>query len=336
MSQLQNITQFIKTNILYLIRVACRYYIAYNMFSYAFGKILKTQFNMGLSYLTDTGLDNFNGFMFTWLYYGYSRSYGLVIATTQIIAGLLLLFRKTERLGIVLFLSFMVNILFVDIFYEIDGALWHAAKLTALGFFLLFSDWKGFKTYFLKAFETVQLIPQIVPQKLKKIYWLKFLIIPIMIWYAYDYINNLKQNYMTENELHGIWRIVSGNHDPSHRLYKITFDYHNQIKIKDFSKNLYFGNIELDTVTKTIQLKGKHYSEEAYHFLSDSLAKLPVAQQEDKNLSKEIKNYYHTINESLPFDNVEYTYRIKQDTLILSSSTHKELKFINCTEDYIN
>ncbi|GAA0713600.1 hypothetical protein GCM10009430_05570 [Aquimarina litoralis] len=299
------------------------------MFSYAFTKILKTQFNMGLSYASDMGLDYFNGLLFTWYYYGYSRTYGLIIAYTQITAGVLLLFRKTVRLGVVLFLSFMVNILLVDIFYEIDGALWHAAKLTTLGFFLLFSDWKGFKTYFLRALEKIQRIPQILPSKFRQAYRLKFLIIPVMIWYAYNDIYESKQNFLIKNELFGVWRNVTDDKDHSHRLYKVTFDYDNGLKIKDFAKNIYFGSIEIDTVTKTIQLQARHYSEEANYFVLDSIAKVSVAQQQDKNLKKEIRNYYHTINNSTPFQKELYSYKIEQDTLVLSSSNHKGLKFVN-------
>lgn len=36
MSSIKTIIQFIKTHILYVLRVVARYYIAYNMFSYAF------------------------------------------------------------------------------------------------------------------------------------------------------------------------------------------------------------------------------------------------------------------------------------------------------------
>ncbi|MGY3792335.1 hypothetical protein [Aquimarina sp. 433] len=329
MSPIKTIIQFIKTHILYVLRVIARYYIAYNMFSYAFGKILKTQFNMGLTYASDLGLDNFNGLVFTWYYYGFSRTYALVIAFTQMTAGVLLLFRKTVRLGVVLFLSFMVNILLVDIFYEIDGALWQATKLTTLGFFLLFSDWKGFKMYFLRAIEKVQLIPQILPSKFRQLYWLKFLIIPAMIWYAYNYIYEIKQSYLIKNELFGVWRNVTDDKDHSHRLYKVTFDYDNGLKIKDFAKNIYFGSIEMDTVAKTIQLQASHYSEEATYFVQDSLAKVSAAQQQDKNLKKEIRNYYHTINHSTSFQKESYSYKIEQDTLVLSSSNHKELKFVN-------
>ena len=187
--------------------------------------------------------------------------------------------------------------------------------------------------YFLRFKEGIRLIPRILPHKFRQVYWLKFLMIPMMIWFAFNAINEAKQNSHVKNELFGIWRIVSDNKDRSHRLFKITFDYDDDLKIKDFSKNLYFGNIELDTVAKTIRLKANHYSEEAYYFVQDSIAKLSKEQQNDKNIEEEISNYYHMINHSTPFQEDRYSYRLKQDTLLLTSSNQKELKFVNVYKD---
>jgi len=75
----------------YLLRLICRYYIAYYMFRYAFAKILKSQFDMGISYNVDYNISDLNGFMFTWLYYGYSREYALLIAGLQMPFGQLFL-----------------------------------------------------------------------------------------------------------------------------------------------------------------------------------------------------------------------------------------------------
>jgi hypothetical protein len=39
------------------------------MFSYAFAKILKTQFNFGPVWEADVNVSNYDGFMLTWYYF---------------------------------------------------------------------------------------------------------------------------------------------------------------------------------------------------------------------------------------------------------------------------
>jgi len=326
-------TPLLKTShILYLLRLVCRYYIAYKMFSYAFGKILKTQFDLGL-YTVDNNISDFDGFALTWHYYGFSRYYGLVIAFTQIAAGMLLLFRKTERLGVVLLLSFMVNIVFVDYFYGIDGAKTMAVTLTSMGMFLLFSDWKGFKTYFLRAFDKVQWIPELLPEKFKLLYWLKFLIIPVMIYFAYNYINGLKKNHMSKHELFGVWQNVS--YQKPNGYYKLYFDYFDQIRIRDFSKNSYYGQVELDTAQNKFTFSARHSSEEARFFVSDSLSQLEVHKDSVKSIRTKIYDHYNTVNNTRPLKDISMFYELKGDTLILNNDTSK-LKFVNITSKYKN
>ena len=321
-----------KLHILYLLRLVCRYYIAYQMFSYAFGKILKTQFDLGVSLIADENINNYNGFMLTWNYFGYSRSYGLFIAGAQITAAFLLLFRKTERLGTVLFLSFMVNILLIDIFYEIDGALWMAILLNLLGFFLLLSDWKGFKYYFLKTTDNIPLIPNILPAKFKPLYFGKFLVVGILIFMAYQGIADIKNNHLKESEFYGIWRNASGY--KADRIHKLFIDYFNQIKLKDFERNIYYGDIELDTLNHTMRINAQHYGDEAYYFIEDSIQKL-ATDTPNEEIKKNIRNYYNKLNNSLPFENVFFEYELIGDTLYLKTNTQETIKFVEVSKDYI-
>ncbi|WP_442266423.1 hypothetical protein ACSIGC_01555 [Tenacibaculum sp. ZS6-P6] len=319
-----------KNNFLYILRLICRYYIAFQMFSYAFGKILKSQFDLGLSYLGDTSINQFNGFMLTWNYYGYSRTYGLIIAFTQIIAAFLLLFRKTERAGVILFLSFMINILLVDIFYDIQGALSMAIRLSIMGVFLLLSDWNGFKTYFLKFKINTPLFPSILPKKIKNLYWIKFLIIGGMIFYGYNYISNIKKNFLVEKEIFGIYKAVPENFNE--RYFRVYFDYDYRLKIKDFNDNIYYGNFSIDSLKKSVILKAKCYTETGYFLVKDSLNKLNLPKDSTKAIKKEITDYYNKKRNSESY-NVTFDFNLKNDTLIL---TNKETSFklVNITDKY--
>jgi len=322
--------KFIKSNFLYLLRLLCRYYIAYQMFSYAFAKILKSQFDLGLAWTIDENISNFNGFMLTWYYYGYSRTYGLIIAYTQIAAALLLLYRKTERLGTVLFLSFMVNILLVNYFYEIDGAKSMSVRLTIMGLFLLFSDWKALKSYFFKSESTEKLIPAIIPEKFKMIYFLKLIIISVMAYHAYNYISDIKKNFLVKNEAFGIWEITPSN--SKYKLNKLYIDYDNGIKVRDTDYNMYQGDLEIDEEKKTISFNVKHSSDRTYYLVRDSLKQLNIEDKEaKKEMKKSIVKHYNIKYNTLPFE-MSYNYEIKEDTLILKGD--EEFKFLNTTKQY--
>jgi len=80
----------------------CRYFLATMIISYAAAKICETQFIAQPS-VYDKPVGTLTGFQLTWYYYGYSYWYGLVIAFTQIISAILLFFRKTTRIGIIIF-----------------------------------------------------------------------------------------------------------------------------------------------------------------------------------------------------------------------------------------
>jgi len=319
-------------NTLYILRFICRYYIALQLFSYAFGKILKTQFNLGLESALDQNISNFNGFALTWTYFGFSRGYGLVIAISQIIAALLLLFRRTERLGTILLLSFMINILFIDFFYEIDGAKSMAIRLTIMGFFLLFSDWKGFKGYFIKIPSNTYYHNITLPKEFKKIHFLKYILILSMIFYDFNYIYNIKKKYFSKNEVFGVWRNTNSSNGDS-RMYKIFFDYRNSIKIRDFSNSEYYGKLTIDDSLNTITINAQHYSEPQYFMIQDSLQKRSLNKNNKKEIRDQVKTYYDSIYKTPPFSNMTLNYHIINDTLFLKDNSDFKLKMINITPD---
>ena len=119
----------------YTVQLLFRYYIAYQMFSYASAKLLGTQFTVGPSTL-DRPIGDLSGFELTWAYYGYSHTYGAFIAFAQIAAGVFLIFRPTVRLGLLLFLTVIGNIVMIDFFYNIDGAKSAAVTLLLMGVYL--------------------------------------------------------------------------------------------------------------------------------------------------------------------------------------------------------
>jgi hypothetical protein len=87
-----------------------RYWLAFEISTYGFAKILGTQFHTP-GYRKDMLLREANGFTLTWYYYGYSYALAVIIACTQIGGSILLLFRRTVLAGTIILLPVLINIL---------------------------------------------------------------------------------------------------------------------------------------------------------------------------------------------------------------------------------
>ena len=202
----------------------CRYFLATMILSYAFAKILGTQFTIQPS-TYDQPIGSLSGFNLTWYYYGYSFWYGVVIAISQITSSLLLFFRKTTRIGIVLFLSFMVNILLVDYAYDIDGAKGMATIMTIMGFFIFFSEYPLFIKYFLTEPPLFQ--DEERSNWFKKFSKIKWIYIPLVFIGLFVALSMLKSKFMGKNEFYGTWT----NTDTTAKFKNFNFEAANTFKI---------------------------------------------------------------------------------------------------------
>lgn len=113
-----------------------RYWLASQICTYGFAKILGTQFHTP-DYRLDMALGEVNGFGLTWYYYGYSYTLAVIIASVQIGGSILLLFRKTTLLGAFILLPVMVNILLINVFFTIASGAFLNSILFTLALLLL-------------------------------------------------------------------------------------------------------------------------------------------------------------------------------------------------------
>jgi hypothetical protein len=127
-----------------------RYWLALQITSYGIAKIFGLQF--GHSYLRDdTLVSALSGFELTWNFFGYSYALTVIIGVLQIGGSVLLVFRRTYLLGIVILLPVMINILLIDIFYSIPfGATINAALFTLGLLYLLLLKRKELTAFFLR------------------------------------------------------------------------------------------------------------------------------------------------------------------------------------------
>ncbi|HVU84952.1 MAG TPA: hypothetical protein VHC50_08930, partial [Puia sp.] len=128
-----------------------RYWLAVEIFNYAFAKILGTQF--APSYFKgESTWNSLSGLDLTWNYFSYSYTMSVIIGVIQIVGSALLLFRRTILPGVILLLPVMVNIVLIDVFYSIPyGALANAILFTLGLSYLLLLQWQAVKTFFVQS-----------------------------------------------------------------------------------------------------------------------------------------------------------------------------------------
>lgn len=186
-----------------ILHTIARYFLASIILMYAVAKIMGTQFSSSPS-IWDKNVGSLSGFELTWFYFGYSFWYGVFIAGSQILAAFLLFFKKTTRIGIVIYLSIMVNILVLDFAYNIEGGKSMAVVLTIVASFVLLSDYKSFYEFFIEKpplFENDHR-----PNWMNRVSKIKFLYIPLLIIGLFVLTYTLKQKIMTKNEFYGAWQ----------------------------------------------------------------------------------------------------------------------------------
>jgi len=227
----------------------CRYYLATIIIVYAFAKILGTQFTSQPStYDKPVGL--LSGFELTWYYFGYSFWYGMCIAAAQIASSLLLFFRKTTRIGIVLYLSFMVNILLVDFAYDVNGAQGMATVLTIMALFVFFSEFRLFFKYFYQ--EPPIFEDQEHPGWFNNIRGIKWVYIPIAFIGFFMMLSGVKSKYMGLTQFYGTWQ----NTDPSAPFKRLYFEANNTFKITERSDNKIIANGNYSFTKDRILMQG--------------------------------------------------------------------------------
>lgn len=126
-----------------------RYSIAFNVASFGWKKLFGLQFLVPPD-VASRPMNQQPGEILTWFYFGYSPTFGTLIALIQIVGAYFLLFRKTFLLSAVVLFTLMLNIALVDIFYQLNaGATTQGIVLTLGLLFLILTEYPRLVAFFL-------------------------------------------------------------------------------------------------------------------------------------------------------------------------------------------
>jgi hypothetical protein len=121
------------------LRVLARYALAFALLSYAFSKIIPTQFiHLQNSQLVETyGGSSPMGLL--WRFMGYSTPYTFFAGCAELLPALLLLFRRTALLGSLIAFAVMLNVVMLNFCYDVPVKL-YSLNLLLLSTFLILPD----------------------------------------------------------------------------------------------------------------------------------------------------------------------------------------------------
>ena len=134
--------------LLYWVSVVVRYYLAMNMFGYGFAKIFHLQMPHPLLSELIQPLGDKSPMGLAWTYIGFSKEFSFFTGLAEVIAGCFLFFRRTVTFGALVCAMVTINILAINLFFDVPVKLF-SATLFLMSLFLLASDLKRLINFFL-------------------------------------------------------------------------------------------------------------------------------------------------------------------------------------------
>jgi uncharacterized membrane protein YphA (DoxX/SURF4 family) len=131
----------------YWLTVLIRYYCVYSMFSYGLSKVYKLQFGFPSPGSLVQPLGTYSPMHLAWSFFGYSRPYSYFMGLAEVVTGVLLLYKRTTRLGAILLLVVMTNVMAVNYFYDVCLKI-VSTMLVVMALFLLLQDRRRLINFF--------------------------------------------------------------------------------------------------------------------------------------------------------------------------------------------
>src|SRR6478672_9538488 len=132
----------------YYFRTVLRYYVAMVAFLYGIIKIFGQQMVFpDLSQLA-TPLGDYLPMRLSWLFIGYSEPYQIFSGIMEVLVGLLLLNRKTVRLGVLIGLGVFINVMMLNLCYDIPVKLF-SIHIVIYCCILLLHDYRSLLNFFI-------------------------------------------------------------------------------------------------------------------------------------------------------------------------------------------
>lgn len=128
-----------------------RFWLALSISSYGFSKVFGLQFGITVHH-SDYVARHLTGMNLTWYYFSQSYTLGLIIGLVQVGGSVLLLFRRTMLIGVLILLPVLANIVLLNHFIGIPKPAYYNSIIFTAGLLYLFLlRWEIIKTILVKS-----------------------------------------------------------------------------------------------------------------------------------------------------------------------------------------
>ncbi|GAA4791344.1 hypothetical protein GCM10023231_19070 [Olivibacter ginsenosidimutans] len=250
----------------YWLSVFLRYYLAMFMFIYGFIKIFHLQMPSPSFTTLIQEFGDKSPMGLAWSYVGYSKGFSFFTGFAEVVAGFFLLFRKTTTLGALLTVLVTVNILAINLFFDVPVKLF-SSVLLLMSLFLLSSDTKRVLNFFIC---NKPADPVFWPVQFKR-KWMKItrLVLKILIIGSFFYsgiVGGIRgQNSYGDKRrkppLYGLYDteafILNGDTiaplmTDTNRWKNLIIEWEKNASVKLMNNSLNYYNFTVDTVAKTV------------------------------------------------------------------------------------
>lgn len=196
----------------YGITTFCAYYVALQFLNYGFDKLFKTQFYLPEPNTLFTPMGMLSKDILYWSVMGSSYSYTFFGGIMEVIPAVLLLFKRTRRLGAVLAFFVACNILMINVGFDISVKL-YATFLFLMSLFVAFPGLKACVALLvLNKKPQLQQFPSLWNNKKQLIFYRSiktFVVGIILVEVLFGHIinNNFNDDQATRPFLHGAYEV---------------------------------------------------------------------------------------------------------------------------------
>ncbi len=254
---------------LYWLVVIASYYAAFQLFEYGFNKVFKWQFYLPEPNTLFTTVGETPRDLLYWSVMGASRPYTMFAGVMEVLAGLLLLFRRTRTVGALLALGVMVNVVAINFAFDISVKV-YSSFLLLLSLTILAPDAKNLLQFFFG--DRSQIKEKWGPLYSSKNRFslyvsCKGIIVAFMLFDVltpYVRANNFNDDNSPRPPLHGAWGVQTfiQNSDTipplttlSHRWQRVFIHRKGYLIVQRMDDTMLDYELHLNTANKRMQLK---------------------------------------------------------------------------------
>lgn len=249
-------------------RIYVRFILAEAMIGYGTAKLVPSQFpEPALDKLVQP-IGDYSPMGLLWAFMGYSPAYTIFTGAAELLGAILITFRRTVLLGALVIIGVMINVVALNLFYDVPVKI-YATQLLLLAVFLTMPHLKRLMNFFIlnKPVERDRSEPLIRNRYAQIV--LAVLRTAIVAWYIFSSLQGSRQlldRYHGPNPIRGIWNVeqitIDGVERPPlvtdlTRWRRFVFDFPGFASLYPMSDQRQRFMAKLDEKTRTIELTNR-------------------------------------------------------------------------------